>query len=235
MTAWYYEFRAPSGVSPTLDRDAAGHTIIYFDGSGLTPASGNDPRAFAVTDMGSSGELLWTYPLSSSPQASPALDPRGGIWYFAFLDSNLLRLDKNTGQLLQTINVNSIVDDDTGTFAPLSVMSISEDAGSPVMIVAAETTNFSKTYIIAIDLVAESLLWKFQVDEGKRFFGGTSGQYAMLINDSGEPVVVFSTRQNGVWGLVLAPPSQPFCVGDHEPDGDVDGLDIDYFPGSMET
>lgn len=70
---------------------------------------------------------------------------------------------------------------------------------------SATTPNNSITYIIAIDLKAESLLWQYQIDEGTGFNGGTSGQFAMLINDLGpnapnQPVLVFSTRENGVWG-----------------------------------
>jgi outer membrane protein assembly factor BamB len=215
VIAWYYEFRAPSGTSPTLGEDTDDDTtIIYFDGSGLTPASGNDPRALAVTDLGSSAELLWTYPLSALPQSSPARDPRGGFWYFVPGSSELLRLDETTGDqngdLIQTINVNDIVNDDTGTFIPHSVMTISGDVESPVMMVAAAASNYSKAYVIAIDLNSGSLLWKYQVDEGKGFYGTPCGQYPILLNSEDEPVVVFSTRQNGVWGLVVGPdPPEP--------------------------
>ena len=234
VVAWYFEFRGPSGTSPTLDRDDVDRTIIYFDGDGLDPTSASNPQALAVTDMGDHGELLWGFPLSTEPQSSPALDPRGGIWYFAFNSSILRRIDWN-GNEIQTINVNSIVDDNSVTFKPFSVMTISVDAdsGHPVMIVAATNPwSFTRTYVIAIDLVTESLLWQYRTDQGTGFSGGTSGQYAMMIKESGDPVIVFSTRENGVWGLVLAPSVQPYCVGDHEPDGDVDGVDIDFLPGS---
>jgi outer membrane protein assembly factor BamB len=205
--AWFYEFRAPSGTSPTLGSDGE-RTIIYFDGSGLTPSSGNDPRALAVRDMGREGVLLWSYQMSNLPQSSPALDPResGGIWYFAFASSELLRLDEISGGLIQTIDVDSIVGDDTGTFIPHSVMTISGDGESPVMMVAAAASNYSRAYVIAIDLNAGSLLWKYQVDEGRGFNGTPAGQYPMLLNSEEEPVVVFSTRQNGVWGLVIEKP-----------------------------
>ncbi len=208
--AWFYNFRAPSGSSPTLGSDAAGNTIIYFDGSGVTPSSTSNPVALAIRDLGDSGQLLWDYQLSTVPQASPTLDPRGGIWYFAFGDSDLVRLDNNNGENIQTINVNDIVDDANGTFRPYSVMTVSidVDTANPVGIVAATSQDNSITYIIAIDLATEDLLWKYRIDEGTGFNGGTSGQYAMLINDQGQPVVVFSTRQNGVWGLVVGESEQ---------------------------
>lgn len=208
VVKWYYEFRAPSGTSPTLGSDEFGNTIIYFDGSGVTTSSGT-PVAMAVRDLGNAGERLWSYGMSPLPQSSPALDPRGGIWYFAFGSSQLVRLVD--GKAEQTINVNDIVEDTTSTFRPFSVMTISRDTGPgehPVMIVAATSSDNSITYVIAIDLVESSLLWQYRIDEGRGFYGGASGQYSVLINQDGEPVLVFSTRQNGVWGLV---------IGDEEP------------------
>jgi len=199
--AWYFEFQAPSGTSPTLGTDEEGRTVIYFDGSGVTSTSARAPQALAVTDMGTRGELLWRYPLPIVPQSSPAIDPRGGVWYYTTRSTRLLRLSESTGALIQSINVNSIVGDSTGTFIPFSVMTISGDETSPVMMVAASTSSFSRTYVTAIDLAAGSLIWKFRVDEGKGFYGMPSGQYPTLLNSSNEPVVVFSTRQNGLWAL----------------------------------
>jgi outer membrane protein assembly factor BamB len=199
--AWFLGFRAPSGTSPTLSTDDQGHTLIFFDGSGIRATSPRSPQALAVRDNGDSGELLWNYSLSRLPQMSPALDPRGGIWYFALMTSELLRLEESTGQLIQTVDVNSIIDDDAGTFIPYSVMTISGEDESPVMMVAATLSNFSKTYVAAIDLANNSLLWKFQVDEGRGFSGMPSGQYSILSDVNNDPVVVFSTRQNGVWAL----------------------------------
>jgi hypothetical protein len=208
--AWYYEFQAPSGTSPTLSVDEEGNTLIYFDGTGVTPSSAAQPVALAIRDLGNSGELLWAYPLPTLPQSSPAIDPRGGIWYYAFGSSELFRIDSN-GNNIQTIDVNDIVDDLTATFRPYSVMTISKDvdSGNPVMIVSATTSNESITYIVAIDLESESLLWQYRIDEGRGSSGGTSGQYAMLINDQDEPILVFSTRTNGVWGLVVGSQPQP--------------------------
>ena len=88
-----------------------------------------------------------------------------------------------------------------------SVMSITidSDTGNPVGVVAASNSDDSSIYVIAIDLELETLLWQYRIDEGKGYDGGTSGQFAQLINDQGMPVLVFSTRRNGVWGIVLGP------------------------------
>ncbi|MCH2174034.1 PQQ-binding-like beta-propeller repeat protein [Myxococcota bacterium] len=203
--AWYYEFRAPSGTSPTLSR-IDGKTVIFFDGAGATP-SANDPAAIAVMDMGDRGELLWSYSLSSVPQMSPALDPRpeGGIWYLPFESSQIVRLSEEGGNEVQRIDFNDIIDESSSSFRPFSVMTLATDAdsGNPVMIVAATNSNESITYVVAIDLSEETLLWKYQIDEGRGFYGGVSGQFAMTTNVDGDPVLVFSTRRNGAWGLIL--------------------------------
>ena len=203
--AWFFGFRAPSGASPTLSTDGQGRTLVFFDGSGITPALGRDPHAFAVRDLGTSGELLWRYPLPIVPQMSPALDPRGGIWFFSPRSTEIVRLSETDGRPVQVLDVNKIVASSAGTFLPFTVMTISGDASAPVMMVGATTSNFSITYVIAIDLKTGGLLWRFRVDEGLGFYGMPSGQYPTLLNRSGKPVVVFSTRGNGVWALTSQP------------------------------
>ena len=74
------------------------------------------------------------------------------------------------------------------------------------MVVASGAEDFSTIYVVAIDLATETLLWRHRIDENRGFSGGTSGQYALLLNENDEPVLVFSTRQNGTWGLVVGEP-----------------------------
>jgi hypothetical protein len=208
--AWNFEFKAPSGSSPTVRNDE-GKTVIYFDGNGLTPSGASRPLALAVEDLGTSGTLLWSSPLAVGPQASPALDPRdeGGIWFYPFHRSELLRLDESDGHVLQTINIDTLITD-AGTWIPVSVMTISGNPEAPVMMFAASTSNYSRTYAVAIDLNSGALLWKFPIDEGKGLSGVPFGQFPVLSNSNGEPVVVFSTYQNGVWALKG---SQPTAAG----------------------
>jgi hypothetical protein len=203
VIAWKFEFKAPSGSSPTLGSDEEGNTVIYFDGNGLTPGGASRPLALAVKDLTTSGELLWSYALAASPQASPALDPRGGIWFYPFRRSQLLRLSESDGQPIQTINISTLIANSSATF-PVSVMTISGDAttGPVVMLVAASTSTYSTTYVVAIDLSVDlgNLLWKYRIDEGKGLNGVTFGQFPVLL-DGDKPVVIFSTYQNGVWAL----------------------------------
>lgn len=202
---WYFEFRGPSGTSPTLASDGEGGTIVFVDGAGTSPSLPQAPYMFAVKDMGASGQLLWQYRMPASPQMSPARDPRGGVWCFGLQTTTLLRLWEKSPEPVQTINVDDLINDPANTFIPYSVMTIAGDETSPVMMVAVTSSSFSITYVSAIDLTSGSLLWKFRVDEGKGFNGMPSGQYPIVINGSGNPVAVFSTRQNGVWALVARP------------------------------
>jgi hypothetical protein len=200
QVAWFVGFKAPSGASPTLSTDIEGRTVVFFDGAGTDPALSSTPRAFAVTDLGTSGEFLWNYRLSSATQTSPARDPRGGMWYFAYGSTNLQRLSEATGQPLQTINVTTLMNLGT-TYRPRSAMTISGNDAAPVMIVTVANSYFSRQYVIAIDLSTGTLLWRYRVDEGRGYSAMPWGQFPIVINSSSEPVVVFSSYQNGVWAL----------------------------------
>jgi hypothetical protein len=196
--AWYYEFRAPSGTSPTLgtiEKDGETRTVIYFDG---------DAQALAVKDMDSYGDLLWSYPLGSGPESSPAIDPRGGIWYFGFGDSRLLRIDRESGNLLEEIDMGVILGE-SGIYIPISIMTIAGDADSPVMIVTGTNSGYSRTFVTAITLdeKGNELLWKYRVDGFLGFGDVPSGQFAIInsYENPDESVVVFGTNANGVWGL----------------------------------
>ncbi len=200
QVAWFVGFRAPSGASPTLSTDSEDRTVIFFDGAGTDPALSSAPRAFAVTDLGTSGEFLWNYRLSSATQTSPARDPRGGMWYFPYGSANLLRLSETTGEVLQTINVTTLMNLGT-TYRPRSAMTISGDDNAPVMMVTAANSYFSRQYVLAIDLSSGTLLWRYRVDEGRGYSAMPWGQFPIVLNSSGEPLVVFSSYQNGVWAL----------------------------------
>ncbi len=205
QVAWYFSFRAPSGATPTLGSDQEGRTVVHFDGSGLTPGGTLSPQAFAVTDKGTSGELLWTYPMAYKPEASPALDPRGGVWWYAPRRSELLRLSEIDGHLLQRINIDSLITD-SGTFTPYSVMTISGSETEPIMLVTASTSYYSRAYVTAIDLTVDSgsLLWKFRIDQGRGINGVPMGQFPIVMNSANKPVVVFTTYGNGIWALTSA-------------------------------
>jgi len=128
------------------------------------------------------------------------MDPGGGVWYYAYGQSELLRLDEYNGQLLQTINVDTLIPD-TGTYIPASCMTIAGDDTAPIMIVSATTSSYSRTYVAAIDLRSGSLVWSFRVDQGTGTNGVPMGQFPIVINSANKPVVVFSTYGNGVWAL----------------------------------
>ncbi len=143
---------------------------------------------------------MWNYRLPSATQTSPARDPRGGIWFFAYGSTNLERLSETTGEVLQTINVTTLMNLGT-TYRPRSAMTISGDDSAPVMMVTAANSYFTRQYVLAIDLSSGTLLWSYRVDEGRRYSGMPWGQFPIVLNSANEPVVVFSSYQNGVWAL----------------------------------
>lgn len=198
--AWYYQFKAPSGASPLFVQDGSG-SYVYFDGNGSNPSGPSTPEFFAVKDLGTFGQLTWSFPLSAHASAAGAQDPRGGVWVYADGNPILSRLDFDTGAVLQTVNLASLVQT-RKPLVPTSAMTISGSPTLPRMIVAAKTNGASVVDVLAINLSSSTLLWSNEVDQGLGVNSVPMGQFPTGNSATGKPVVVFTTNQNGVWGLV---------------------------------
>jgi outer membrane protein assembly factor BamB len=197
VEAWHFDFEAPSGASPVINPTES-PVVVYFDGAGLVPGGTVDYRAIAVTDTGSSGVLRWSVPMHSAIVAAPALDPRGGVWYFSAGVPKLIRLAPATGAFAQVIDTSILLG--TG-FCPSSAMSVSTYGGHPLLTISASTLSLAASYVAAIDLQTGALVWKYEVDQGRGQSGVPLGQFPIAIAPDGKPVVVFTTYANGVWAL----------------------------------
>jgi hypothetical protein len=197
--AWRFPFGSPSGGSPLRIGDT-----IYFDGNrdhpGQVPIQ---PELFAVKDDGTGPELLWKHPMRNLVVASAAEDPRGGLWTYAAGDSHLLRLDPDTGEELQDIDLDPLVDE-PGVHVPASCMSIAETAERPVMLVAATAPlTEGSSWVTAIDLMDMTLVWKWKIADSLAV-DWTSGQFPVVLDEAERPCVVFTTHQSGAY-VVGAP------------------------------
>ena len=192
--AWYFEFGARSGASPLRVGD-----VIYFDGDRLSADDPVDPHFFAVRDGGGAPELLWRSPIPGPAFASAPEDPRGGLWTFGQDAPELVRLDTSTGAVLQRVDVDNLIDA-PGTHNPASAMSIAEGPGGhPVLMVVAFDDTRLDSWVVAIDLEDEQLVWKVPV--GDEFIEWSAAQLPIALTPTGEPVVVLSTFAAGVLGL----------------------------------
>lgn len=198
--AWSWDFTAPSGASP-LAIVEGGVPTIYFDGNGLTPgATGNDPRFFAIRDLGATRELVWSHELEHDAQASAARDPRGGLWIFASTRPHLIRLHQGTGAELQRVNVDTLVNQ-AGAHVPSSALTVSGPASAPVLTFSAIPVLSQSAYVVALDLNTARANWMVRYDQGKGAVGAGYGQWPIAVRPDGRPVTVFTTGGNGVWGV----------------------------------
>ncbi len=193
VPAWFFEYKAESGASPLVIDD-----MVFVDGDGDDPyAEAENPTLFALRDDDAAYTLAWQLPLASDMRSSPARDPRGGLWFLTAASPWLYRVSE-TGQMLQTINVNQLVGE-AGDHVPSSGMSIATDAaGQPVMLFSAAALDIS-AYVVALNLETESLLWKVYLGDRPRDIA--FGQFPIVLDGNGNPVVAFSTYGNGVWGM----------------------------------
>ncbi len=197
QVAWHFDFRAPSGASPTVHGN-----YIYFDGLGTDPsAAGMDrPTIFALEDMGSTYRVEYAFsPIAKQAQASFARDPRGGFWIYGLGETKLYRIsDRAPGQILDTIEVGEHLAPHRGAaFGPTSALTIAGDASRPVLHFAVKTTTsdlLSPTYVFSMDLVRKIPDWLVQTS---KILDVPAGQFPVVRDANGQSRVVFTTFFSG--------------------------------------
>ena len=199
---WSFTFGAPSGASPHYNPQT---NTIYFDGASPSPGGSGPPILFAVADAGTAPQLKWSVPLPAKILAAVVQDPRGGVWAFSQGVQYLWRFNEADGTILQTVDVNALIGRSSQTIhGPSSAMVITP--GAVMMVGAATVMGAGPSYLAAIDLndSAGSLTWKYKVADftiGDVVFG----QFPIVINGSGRPRVVFTTRETGAYFLSTVP------------------------------
>ncbi len=201
--AWQFPYGGPSGASPLLIGDR-----IYFDGAALAPYSGAPSRSsmlFAVQDRSSSPTLLWTKQLPGKVAASPARDPRSGLWTFSTgtADSRLLRFDEATGQVLQTIDLATLTPG-TPRF-PSSALSIAgSTSAKPTMLLGTRNSPTlpatTQVSVVNIDLVTGGLVWSHVLPGATTPTAGLYGQFPVA-GDATDPLVIVSGYGQGAMAL----------------------------------
>jgi hypothetical protein len=188
--AWYFTFGAPSGASPLCIGDT-----IYFDGGRLQPGDADSPQMFAVRDTGTAGALTWARPAPRAVPSSFAQDPRGGFWVIFFRYPLLQRRSRQTGALLEAIDIRSVVG---GTSLPHSVLTISHTPSSPIITLGTLDSPGTSAYVVAIDLASGIAKWKVNIMPS---FGvdNVTGQFPIVVDTAGKAVVVFSGRTSGAY------------------------------------
>lgn len=194
--AWYVEIGSRSGASPLAIGD-----VIYFDGDRPGPnVQAKDPHFFAVRDAGTHGELVWKKPISDSAVASAAQDPRGGLWVYANGSTKLLRLAEADGAVLQSVDVDQLVNA-PGVHQPASAVSVQQGpSGHPYLVFSARP-SLGQVYVVAVDAVTQTLAWRVPVGMSN-LVNLSGGQFPVVRDANGAPVVVFVTKADGVNGVM---------------------------------
>lgn len=184
--AWTYDFRGPSGASPLLVGSR-----LFFDGRAQSGAG----TFMAVDDRGTAPSLAWRIQASSTFAASAAQDPRGGLWVYPWQTGRLLRLNPNTGAVLQNIDTSTVLGTSAGYY-PVSAVSVSASTGGAVVLTfgarSAGRTSATPPYVAAVDVsssTAGSLLWKFKMANSPAVNVPT-GQFPIVFGSSGARRVV---------------------------------------------
>jgi len=210
--SWKYDFAGPSGASPLVVATPT-ETKIYFDGDNIQLDGSALALIYGISDIvgdyPDTSSLIFQKRAFGKPGrivASFALDPRGGFWTYVGVSPWLQYRDSASGIAAanNNINVDALINDPDYIHLPMSAMSIVGTPTNPIMIVSAITTVAGgNQYVIAIDLVSKTLLWKVQTN-GIGDTENTAGQFPIL-SKNGEQRVIFSTRNLGARAIGLLP------------------------------
>lgn len=198
---WTFPFIGPSGASPVCIND-----VIYFDGQKYIQ-NNLRPYIFAVKDEGDTPPTttLWERDAITPVLASLSKDPRGGLWYFPSWTKNLIRLDEDNGDKIETIDLSTLVNE--GYYLPSSVMIQAGTLDQPVMIVGAATVCYNPEaepcngYVVAIDLNNNNVLWKVPLKDELGNWDWTASQYAIIFKGTNKPVIVCPGEKSGAYGI----------------------------------
>jgi hypothetical protein len=204
--AWSWGFEGASGGSP-LTVSSGGSTTIYFDGAGRTALDPHHVWLFALSDQGSQPALKWAVDLTASYgstyisgiQASPARDPRGGVWVWVTGDRRFFRFGEGMGVLLQVVNLGNLLP--SGWYVPTSATSIVVNGGHPVLFAGVvDMQQLNPAAIVAIDLSAGRLVWQVAANTTKAAF---ESQFPIAVTGTGPILIAPRSDTNQINGYLL--------------------------------
>lgn len=190
--AWWWDFGGPSGASPTC----VGNTI-FFDAYSPLPGGPKSPTLVGLADNGLSPSVLWLQPVPNSVPASVARDPRGGIWVISSGYASIERRSESTGLVIDSFRISDLIADGSKYF-PSSATTISGTPTNPVLTFGAVQSPGPNSYVMSVDLTTFGLLWKQPLSLGI-FSDKTAGQFPIVIDSAGQPVVVFAGYCSGAY------------------------------------
>jgi len=208
--AWSVIFAGPSGASPLCIGDN-----IYFDGAGFVPGDNAGTTIFGVQDNRASATMLFHDSLGAGTPpvtCNFAMDPRaaGGFWHEVQYDPNIYHRDGTTGNIIETIDVSSLLAASGALPATYWMSGVFNTVGTPdhpYMILPESDINYVASYLTMLDITDSSLVWALPLYPGNSPFPSDSfeGEAAIVMNANSQPVLAMATRYNGAFFLSDGP------------------------------
>jgi hypothetical protein len=218
--AWSLVMHGPSGASPLC----VGNNV-YFDGAGILPGDNVGTTIFGVQDNGTSGAFLFQQALGAGTQkvtCNFALDPRsvGGFWHQIQYDPKIYHRDYNTGNLIESINVGTLL---TAFGAPPStywqagIFTTYGTVTQPFLMLP-EAAYPAKTggpgYLAMLDIAAQHLVWAVPLaGTDTAAFDSPGGDAALVLDSNQNPVIVMSGKQSAAYFITNGGPDSSVFPG----------------------
>jgi len=213
--AWVYpstgDLTGPSGASPLC---AAGG--VFTDARNSTDNTqgalwGFEQSTGAVIFACDSGPAGTGCPvLPEKAIANFARDPRGGFWDFFAGAHAYQRRSMSTGNVLQRLDIGSIVPGEPCAMTPTAAVTMSHDAAEdPTLIsgVKSDSVCGGGVYVIAVDVVTEALRGYFEIEASVNSAspGIAMGQFPLATTPVGPTRIGFTVSGSGMYVIGSAP------------------------------
>lgn len=209
--AWNLVIHGPSGASPLC----VGNNL-YFDGAGIVPTDNVGTSIFGVQDNGTTGSFL--FQIALGPQEQPvtcnfAIDPRaeGGFWHQIRFDPNLYHRNFATGALMETINVSTLLaamGAPPSTYWQAGIFTEYGSSTQPYLMLPEAAYPGNLGYLAMLDVAAQQLVWAVPLAGNDLDpYDTPGGDAALVMDSSGNPVVVMNAKQSGAYFITNGGPA----------------------------
>jgi hypothetical protein len=174
------------------------------------------PKVFAVKDLGTSGQLLWTYDIPTNERLISSInkDPRGGIWFYPRpIYGRLTRLDEHNGNLIEEIDYSALVNaaNPVGINTSTTIFSKNGQTYMSFGVTPSPPTATGQSFLVVLNLDTRSIHFKYKLSDNALNFLNAGSAPRLTVEKNAKTRLVAGTTNFGVmcFGNISEDPNDP--------------------------